>query len=266
MSSFFSGKVIWITGASSGIGEALVYKLAGSGAKLILSARNPDLLKTVATKAGLKEGQYLVIPFNLADTSHVNEYVKSVTDKFGRIDYLINNGGLSQRGEAMDTAENVERNLMEVNYFGHVALSKAVLKVMIAQRAGHITVISSIAGKFGFFLRSSYSAAKHALHGYFESLRLEQEKNNIRVLIVCPGKIRTNISIKASRGDGNTNGTMDPSHENAMLPDECAIRILRAIEGGKKEVFIGGREGLALLVKRLFPGMFYAIIRKQKPV
>ncbi|HXB41003.1 MAG TPA: SDR family oxidoreductase [Bacteroidia bacterium] len=264
MSSFFSGKVVWITGASSGIGEALVYELAKQNAKIILSARNENGLKQVAEKAGLKSENSLIIPFDLSDTSKVKEYVQNVLSKFSRIDFLINNGGMSQRSEALTTTEAVERNLMEVNYFGHVALSKAVLPVMIKQNSGHITVVSSIAGKFGFYLRSSYSAAKHALHGYFECLCLENEKNNIHVLMVCPGKIQTEISIKATKEDGSAHGLMDDSHKNAVKADKCAVKILQAIKANKKEVLIGGKEILAVTVKRFFPSLFYTIIRKQR--
>jgi len=265
MSSFFSGKVVWITGASSGIGEALVYELAKQNARIILSARNEQALKKVAETAGLKPENFLILPFDLADTSRVHELVQSAIQKFSRIDILVNNGGVSQRSEALQTKEEVERNLMEVNYFGHVALSKAVLPQMIKQGGGHITVVSSIAGKFGFFLRSSYSAAKHALHGYFECLRLENEKNNIGVLLVCPGKISTDISLKASKEDGSSHGIMDESHKNAVKPEKCAVKIMEAIRKNKLEVFIGGKEILAVHVKRFFPSLFHRIIRGRSP-
>lgn len=264
MSSYFTGKVVWVTGASSGIGEALVRVLAKQNAKIILSARNADALNKVALDADLKSENYLVIPFDLADTSKIKECAQQAIQKFSRIDFLINNGGVSQRSESLQTSEEVERKLMEVNYFGHVALTKAVLPYMIKQGGGHITVVSSIAGKFGFFLRSSYCAAKHALHGYFESLRLELEKNNIKVLLVCPGKIETEISVKAARGDGSDHGVMDDSHINAVKPDECAGEILKAIQKNKLEVFIGGKEIRAVHMKRFFPSWFYAIIRRQK--
>jgi dehydrogenase/reductase SDR family member 7B len=265
MSSFFSGKVVWITGASSGIGEALVHELAMKNAMIVLSARNENTLKQVAERSGLKPENYLIIPFDLADTSHVDEYVNKILQKFSRIDFLINNGGMSQRSEALQTSKEVERNLFEVNYFAHTALTKAVLPVMIKQKSGHITVLSSIAGKFGFYLRSSYSAAKHALHGYFESLRLEIEKENIKVLIVCPGKIDTPISINAVGEGGNKHNKQDESHVGAMTAAQCAKQILKAIEQSKMEVNIGGKEIRALFFKRVFPSFFYRIIKKQSP-
>jgi dehydrogenase/reductase SDR family protein 7B len=146
-----------------------------------------------------------------------------------------------------------------------VALAKAVLPFMIKQQSGHITVVSSIAGKFGFYLRSTYSATKHALHGYFESLRLEVEKNNIKVLLVCPGKIKTNISNNAILADGNKHAKMDESHANAMTAKECAKKILYAIEHNKQEILIGRKEVLTVYIKRFFPSLLYKILRKQSP-
>jgi dehydrogenase/reductase SDR family protein 7B len=265
MSSFFSGKVVWITGASSGIGEALVNELSMKNAKIVLSARNENVLKQVAEKAKLDPENYLVIPFDLTDTSRADEYVNKIVQKFSRIDFLINNGGMSQRSEALQTSNDTERNLFEVNYFAQVALSKAVLPVMIKQKSGHITVISSIAGKFGFYLRSSYSAAKHALHGYFESLRLEVEKNDIHVLIACPGKIDTPISVNAVGEGGGRHNKQDESHVGAMSAADCAKAVLKAIESNKLEVLIGGKEIRSVTLKRFFPSLFYSVIKKQSP-
>ena len=154
---------------------------------------------------------------------------------------------------------------MEVNYFSVVNISKAVLPYMIRSKGGHIVVISSVAGTFGFFLRSSYSAAKHALHGYFESLRLETESKGIKVLMVCPGKIKTNISINATSANGNINGKMEESHESAMSAEECSQQIIKGILNNEEEIFIGGKELMAVKLKRFFPKWFSKIIRKQNP-
>ncbi len=263
--NYFSGKVVWITGASSGIGEALFLELAKQGANIVLSARNEEKLQQLVKQANLAEANYLIIPFDLADTSKAESYVQQIIQKFNRIDFLINNGGISQRGEAVTTSQSVERNLFEINYFAQVALAKAVLPFMIKQQSGHITVVSSIAGKFGFYLRSSYSAAKHALYGYFESLRLEVEKNNVKVLLVCPGKIKTNISNNAILADGSKHAKMDESHVNAMTAEECAKKILSAIENNKQEILIGRKEVLTVYMKRFFPSLLYKILRKQSP-
>ena len=263
--TYYSGKVVWITGASSGIGEALVLELAKKGAKMVLSSRNKNQLEEVAKKAKLLPENYLCIPFDLTDTSRAADYVADILLKFNRIDILINNGGMSQRAEALLATEETERILFEINYFAQVALTKAVLTQMIKQGSGQITVISSIAGKFGFYLRSSYSAAKHALHGYFESLRLEQEKNNIKILLVCPGKIKTNISKSAMLADGSRHKQMDKSHMHAMTAEDCAQKIGDAIESGKQEIYIGKKEITTVYLKRFFPGLLYKILRKQSP-
>lgn len=260
----YKDKVIWITGASSGIGEALALEFAKQGARLILSARREDELKRVGALTKLPDLDLMILPFDLSNTSNASGLAAQVMNKFGRVDILINNGGQSQREEAVKTDEATERKLFEINYFSAVNLSKAVLPYMIRNKGGHIVVVSSIAGKFGFYLRSSYSAAKHALHGYFESLRLETEKKGIKVLIVCPGKVKTNISLNASTASG-AHGKMDESHENAMSAEECAKQIIGAISTNSEEILIGGKEIKAVTLRRFFPKWFGKIIRKQSP-
>ncbi|MBC7694578.1 MAG: SDR family oxidoreductase [Burkholderiales bacterium] len=258
-------KVIWITGASSGIGEALAIECAKHQAIIILSARRETELLRVAKQANLNDKNSFILPLDLSDTSKSNEYAQQIISKFGRIDILINNGGQSQRSSVIETPAETERSLFEINYFGTVNLSKAVLPHMLKKGSGKIVVISSIAGKFGFYLRSSYSAAKHALHGYFESLRLETEKKGISVLIVCPGKIKTNVSLNAETGAGKTHNEMDPSHEDAMSAEECAKQIIAGIINNKEEIFVGGKELLVVKIKRFFPNLFGKLIRKQSP-
>jgi short-subunit dehydrogenase len=262
--SNYKDKVIWITGASSGIGEALALEFAKRGARLILSARREEELKRVGALTKLPDLDLMILPFDLSDTSKASGSAAQVMNKFGRIDILINNGGQSQRSEAVNTDETEERKLFEINYFSAVNLSKAVLPYMLKQKGGHIVVVSSIAGKFGFYLRSSYSAAKHALHGYFESLRLETEKKGIKILMVCPGKVKTNISFNASTEKG-AHGKMDESHENAMSAEECAKQIIAAISNNSEEILVGGRELKAVTLRRFFPKLFGKIIRKQSP-
>jgi len=263
--STFKNKVIWITGASSGIGEALVYEFAQQGAIIVLSARNNTELNRVKNTAKLTESNSLIIPFDLSNTEKANEYVQQIISKFKTIDVLINNGGQSQRAEAIETSLEIEKKLFEINYFSAVNLSKAVLPYMLKNGGGKIVITSSIAGKFGFYLRSTYSAAKHALHGYFESLRLELENKGISVLIVCPGKIKTNISLNAVSEKGESHNQMDKSHQNAMSAEECAKQIIKGMISNKEELLIGGKELLAVKIKRFFPKLFGKIIRKQSP-
>ncbi len=265
MSGRFQQQVVWITGASSGIGEALVHAFAQQDACVVLSARREEELQRVAKEAGLNHTNSLILPFDLQDTSKAEEYVGNIINRFGRIDVLVNNGGLSQRSEAIETALSIDRQLMEINYFSAIVLTKSVLPYMLKQGSGQLIIISSIAGKFGFYLRSSYAAAKHALHGFYESLRLETEKKGIKTLIVCPGKIRTNISLGAITADGKAHNRMDESHLDAMSANACALHILEAVKQGREELLVGGKELKAVWLKRFLPGVFGKIIRKQSP-
>ena len=259
----FSDRVVWITGASSGIGKALAVELARRGARIVLSSRKLDELNAVKKDLPRAESHF-VLPLDLGSGSSFNAETEQVVMQFKRIDYLFNCGGISQRSAAAETQLEVDRKIMEVNYFGTIALTKAVLPIMQKQRSGHIIAISSIAGKFGFFLRSAYSASKHALHGFFESLYLEEEKKNIKVTIACPGKINTNISLNALTGDGKAHDVMDHNQETGMSAEECARQILKAVEKGKIEVLIGNKEIKAVTLKRFFPSLFWKVIRKQK--
>ncbi len=260
---YFEDKVIWITGASSGIGKELAIQLAQLGGKLILSARNIDALEQL--KTALKNtDNHTVLQMDLAENNHFDDLAQRVIEKYQRIDFLFNSGGISQRGEAAKTDIAVDRRIMEVNYFGNIALTKAVLPYMIKQKSGHIIVTSSISGKFGFFLRSAYSASKHALHGFYESLLLEEEKNNIAITMICPGKINTPISKSALTEDGSSHGEMDHNQATGMPVEECVKQMLKAVTKKKKDVLIGNKEILAAKIKRFSPALFWKIIRKQK--
>lgn len=261
----FENAIVWITGASSGIGEETAKQLNAAGAKVILSARNFEALQTVQKNLKYPE-QSVIICIDLEDTSGIPALAKQIIDKYGRIDFLINNGGLSQRGEAAETPLEVDRKIMEINYFGNIAMTKAVLPYMRAQKSGHIVVTSSIAGKFGFFLRSAYSASKHALQGFYESLLLEEEKNNIKVTLVYPGKINTDISKSALTSEGKAHGVMDHNQETGMPVEECVRRMLKAVKKNKKSILIGNKEIWAVHIKRFWPALFWKIIRKQKAV
>lgn len=261
--SRFKDKVIWITGASSGIGKELVVQLDQAGARIILSSRKVDELKQLKVQLS-RPDEHWIVPLDLGSGEDFLQQVNEVVAKFGRIDYLFNSGGVSQRSEAGETSMEVDRRIMEVNFFGNIALTKAVLPIMRNQKSGHIVVTSSIAGKFGFFLRSAYSASKHALHGFYESLLLEEEKNGLRVTIVCPGKINTPISTNALTAKGLPHQEMDDNQATGMAVDECVRQMLKAVEKNKMEALIGGKEIKVVSIKRLFPQLFWRIIRKQK--
>lgn len=260
----FHNKVIWITGASSGIGEALSLAMAREGANLILSSRRTEELERVRNQCTSPSNRCSIHPFDLSDTSQIDQLTARILKEFGTIDYLINCGGISQRSYAKDTPIETDRKIMEVNFWGSVAVTKSVLPIMLEKKSGHIIVISSISGKFGFFLRSAYSASKHALHGFFESLRLEVFKDNIKVTLVCPGKINTSIAHNALNEKGEKSKSSAISSYRGLSPEECANQIIKAIKKNKAEVFIGGKELRAIAIKRLFPSLFFKLIQKQK--
>lgn len=262
MKQVFENKVVWVVGASSGIGAEIALQTAKWGGKVVLSARNQNKLEEI--KAGIKNSEEAFIaPLDLEDQSNFDAIVSTIIERYGRIDYVFNNGGLSQRGEAGDTAIEIDRRIMEINYFGNIAITKAVLPYMRKQQSGHIIPISSIAGKFGFYLRSAYSASKHAMQGFYESLLLEEAKNNIHVTLAYPGKINTEISKSALNSDGEAHGVMDHNQETGMPVDVCVQKLLKAVARKKKSVLIGNKEILAVHIKRFWPGLFWRIIKNQ---
>lgn len=258
----FQNKIVWITGASSGIGKQMAIQCADRGAKVVLSARRKEVLESIQSELKNPEN-HLVLPLDLTQTDEIESKVNQVIEKYQRIDFLFNNGGISQRSEVHETSLEVDRRIMEVNYFGNIALTKAVLPYFRKQKSGHFVVISSIAGKFGFFLRSAYSASKHALHGFYESLMLEEEKNSIKVTIACPGKINTDISVNALNASGVSHGEMDHNQATGMSAEECVQHLLKAVEKNKKEVLIGNKEINAVKLKRFSPKFFWKVIKKQ---
>jgi short-subunit dehydrogenase len=256
-------QIVWVTGATSGIGEALVHALSKEGAKIILSARRTEELQRVAKEAGLTAENFLVLPLDLSKNDDYSAEVRQVIDRFGRIDILVNNGGISQRSLAKDTAVKVDREIMEVNFFGTLSLSKAVLPGMLSRKSGMIVVVSSAVGKFGSPWRSGYSASKHALHGFFDALRAESYQDNLKVLIVCPGFIQTNVSINARTGTGARLNEMDPATAAGLTAPEAARQIIAAIRADKEEVNVAGfKEKLGVWTKRHFPSIFSVMIRK----
>lgn len=254
-------KRVWITGASSGIGEALAREFHRAGAKVILSARREEELKRVQAECG-EEGSTKILPLDISATDELEQKAKVALEIFGGIDILVNNAGVTQRSLVKDTELEVYRRLMEVNFFGAVALTKAILPSMIENKTGHIVVISSLVGKFGTPLRSGYAAAKHALHGFFDSLRAEVTRYGIKVTLVCPGYIRTDISLHALRGDGSLHNKMDSGQEKGMAVERCAQEILKSIALGREEVYVGGRDKYIVYLKRFFPGLFSRMIAR----
>jgi dehydrogenase/reductase SDR family protein 7B len=259
----FPGQTVWITGASSGIGEALAYAFAREGARLILSSRRPAELERVRL-ACVRPDDHLVAPLDLARTDTFPAVVADLLARHGPIDVLINNGGVSQRALATEASLEVERALMEVNYFGPVALTKALLPSMLARRSGHIVVVSSVMGFVGTPGRSTYAASKHALHGWFDSLRAEVWRSNLKVTLACPGYVHTAVSANALGPRGEQHGQTDRTHRKAISPERCAAAIVRGIARGREEIYVGGTEVAGIYLKRYVPWLFSRIVRRMK--
>jgi short-subunit dehydrogenase len=259
----FSHRIVWITGASSGIGEALAYSFAAAGATLVLSSRRAAELERVRL-ACARADEHLCAPLDLARSETFPAAVEAVLARYGRIDVLVNNGGVSQRSLAADADPAVERAIMEVDYFAPVALTKAVLPAMRARRAGHIVVVSSVMGYVGTPGRSSYAAAKHALHGYFDSLRAEIWREGIKVTLACPGYVRTAVSANALGPNGEKHGHTDTTHQRGITAERCADGILRGVARSREEIAVGGTETYALLLKRFAPWLFSRVVRRMK--
>lgn len=260
----FSGKTAWITGASSGIGEALVYAFIKRGARVIISSNDTAGLERVKSACKEISSEVIPAPFDLADTSDINSLVDNHLSKTGSIDYLLNIGGISQRASVEDTPLWLDRKIFEINYFGTIAITKAVLPYMIRQKSGHIAATSSISGRFGFPLRSAYSASKQALHGFFETLYLENKHNNIRTSVIIPGRVRTGISLHALDREGKEHGKMDEGQSKGITPDKAAETIIRGILRNKREILVGGGELSMLYIRRLWPWLFFRIGDKIK--
>ena len=257
----FHNKVVWITGASSGIGEALAYAFAAEGAQLVLSARREEELQRVAKSCG----NAYVLPFDMLSLADHADRVQDVMNTYGRIDYLVLNAGVSQRSFVKDTEFDVYRRLFEVNFFSIVSLTQAVLPIFTAQKSGVFVPIASVAGRISTPRRAAYGATKHALIGFFDSVRAEGFDDGIRVTTILPGYIKTNISLHAMNEKGEAYGKMDPNQAKGLDPNFTAQKILEAVLAGKNEFFVGGfLEGFGLFVKRFFPSIMPFMLRKIK--
>jgi dehydrogenase/reductase SDR family member 7B len=258
-------RFIWITGAASGIGEALSLKWAEPGTQLILSDHNRQQLELVAENCRKKGAEVLPVPFDLTNREEIASAVEKVRSVVSRIDILANIGGISQRSLIVDTPMEVARRIMETDFWGHADLTQQILPFMVKNGGGTIVVLSSFSGLFGFPQRSYYCAAKHALHGFFETLRLEHHKDHIYVTMVCPGRVKTNISYHALTSTGKEYGKMDKGQENGVSAAYCACKIDRAVKSRQKQLIIGKKEVIMPYLKRFAPWIFYKIALRIDP-
>jgi len=243
----YTGKVIWITGASSGIGEALVAGFAAQGASIILSGRRVEALQAVANRLPTDS---LVLPFETTDRSALPAAVAQAIDWHGQVDGLVNNAGISQRALAVDSALEVYDRIIAVDLLAPIWLTQLLLPHMTQRKAGLIVGISSVAGRVGVPLRTAYCAAKHGLIGYLDALRAETEVHyGLKVHTVLPGSIRTAVSANALAGDGSAHGKTDSAIANGMDPAACAARILTGIAAGEPEIMVA--EGTELMLAEL---------------
>jgi len=260
----YKNKTVWITGASSGIGKELAKRFSKENANIILSSRNVSELENLKSEIETDSNKVIIESLDLTDQASFKSIVDRVFSEFGSIDLLVNNGGISQRSLVEETSLDVDRKLMEVNFFGTVALTKAVLPFMLKQGGGQIAVVTSVVGKFGFPLRSAYSASKHALQGFFDTLRAETHERGIKVSIIIPGRIKTNISLGAIVADGSTHGKMDEGQDKGMSAEEAAEKIFLGLKNEKKEILVGRKELIMVQIRRFFPFMYYRMVSKIK--
>jgi dehydrogenase/reductase SDR family protein 7 len=256
-------KTVWITGASSGIGAALAKIYADRGAKLILSSRKVAALEQVKSECQNPEN-IKILPIDLSDFDAAPAKVQKAFDFFGRIDILINNAGVSQRSLIADTQFDVFKKIIDLDYLGTIALSRALLPFFLLQEGGHYVVVSSVMGKYGSPFRSGYAAAKHALHGFFDVMRMEHQKDNIAVTMICPGFVRTPIAMNSLRGDGSVLGEDDLATRKGMVVEDFAQKMVRSVDQKKWEVSFGGKERLGVYLKRLSNKLLHNIVIRSK--
>ena len=252
-------QVIWITGASSGIGEELCLQYSKQGYNLIISARNEQALMEVKERSKFPE-KIKLLPLDISNFKTTQQTVTRAISFWGRVDILINNAGISQRSLIAETDFSVYRKLMEVNYLGTVSLTKEVLPHFIQRRQGQFVVVSSLMGKFSSPYRSGYCGAKHALHGFFDALRMEHEKDGISVTIVCPGFVQTNVAKNALTADGSHQLNDDSATKNGMPVALFCKKMIKAIAAKKFEVYIAGKEKKGIYMKRLFPKLLHRLV------
>ena len=260
-----TSKIIWITGASSGIGESLAYYLSNQGHKLILSSRREEALKEVRARCKDPEA-VAIIPLDLSNPESMPGAVEKAEKCFGEIDILVNNAGLSQRSLIADTKLEVYDRLMRVNYLGTIALTKALLPHFMARGGGKFVTVTSLMGRFGSPWRSGYCAAKHALHGFFDVLRMEHGKDGVEVCLICPGFVQTDVARNALTSDGSPQKSQDQATSKGMPADRFAVKMWKAVESGKWEAYIGGREVSGIYLKRFFPKLLHKVVLRSQVV
>lgn len=262
----FSGKTFWITGASSGMGQAVAVALAKFNTRIIISGRDSDSLKITAEEIEKKGSTARIEVLDMLDSESIVKTAEKVLLDNEKIAGLYHFAGISQRSLLIETSLENTRKIMEINFFGVVTLTNRILPSMIVNGEGQIAAASSLVGKFGFPYRSAYASSKHALHGYFETLLAENYGKNIRISMLMGGRIQTNISKFALDKDGNNHGKIEDGQANGIPPQKAAEQILKGLKKDKREILVGGKELIILKIKRFFPGLHARLIRKLNPM
>jgi short-subunit dehydrogenase len=262
----FNKKTFWITGAASGMGKSVSLALAKYQTTLIISDRDAKGLADTALEIEKLGGKAKKVVLDMSDSKAITDAAQQIINEGFKIDGLYQFAGISQRSLVTETPLENDRRIMEINFFGVVALTKAILPYMIENGGGQLAAASSLVGKFGFPYRSAYSASKHALHGFFETLQAENHKHNIKVSMLIGGRIQTNISKFAINKEGKEHGQMDPGQANGISPEKAAQQILNGLQKEKREIPVGGRELIILKIKQFFPGWHAKIVRKLNPM
>ncbi|MAZ96433.1 MAG: short-chain dehydrogenase [Flavobacteriales bacterium] len=258
-----NGKVVWITGASSGIGLALAKAYSQKGAYLIVSARRLELLEELQSQLS-EPKDCLVLPFDLQHHEQAAQWVEQALHFKGRIDVLVNNGGIGHLGSVDEMEFEIERKVMDVNFWAAVALTKAVLPHMLSNDSGQIWTISSILGFFGSPKLAAYAASKFAVIGYFESLQYELQHSQVHAGILSPGFINTAVSLNSLGPNGEPVGVNSSAQERGMLPEVLAQKFLQKTSKGRlpKHIVIGGYERFSIPFKRYLPRLFSLVYVK----
>ncbi|XP_009887506.1 PREDICTED: dehydrogenase/reductase SDR family member 7B isoform X1 [Charadrius vociferus] len=269
MRAYLQEAVVVITGATSGLGKECAKAFHAAGSKLVLCGRDSEKLKELVQqlstmtnhRKNVSAHKPHTVVFDLSDTKTVLNAAEEILRHLGHVDILINNAGISFRGTIVDTGLDVDKKVMETNYFGPIALTKALLPSMIKRRQGHIVAISSVQGKISIPFRSAYAASKHATQAFFDCLRAEVDQYDIDVTVVSPGYIQTNLSLNAVTADGSRYGVMDKNTAEGQTAAEVAQVVLNAVGQKKKEVLVAGlTPSLAVYLRNLFPRLFFTLM------
>ena len=252
--NFFNNKVCWITGASSGIGAALANELNTAGALLILSGRNSEKLMSVKNSSVCPEN-ISILSFDIENTGALKGIAHEAWNLWGGIDYVFLNAGMAVRDMIVKTDLDMIEKVMNINFLSNVALAKALLPLMLEQKSGCFVVTGSLSGKFGVPKLGAYSASKHALYGFFESLRAEYESGGIKVTMITAGFVRTDITLNALQGNGMPYGKMQKAVGAGISPESCAHQMIKPVSAGKYDALIGSLEKYFAVIKRFFPGL-----------